>query len=135
MPAQVLDHEGYQELHLSGRLLADLLEVRLDALAQAPRILVDYGDVTEIGLPAERMVQLARETDSRGARVAVYAPSPLAFGWNRQVLQLAGAREGVTVSVFKERDQAVAWLVSDGEDAEKFGGSWRNDPPFLARLA
>jgi hypothetical protein len=134
MPAQVLDHEGYHEIRLSGRLLADLVDIHLEGLENERRILIDYSEVTEIGLPAERFVQLTRQTDASGSRIAIYAPSPLAFGWNRQVLQLAGVREGVTVSVFKGRDQAIAWLVSDG-GAEQFGGSWRDDPPFLARLA
>ena len=134
MPAQVLDHEGYHEIRLSGRLLADLVDIHLERLENARRILIDYSEVTEIGLPAERFVPLTRQTDASGSRIAIYAPSPLAFGWNRQVLQLADAREGVTVSVFKSREGAIAWLVSDG-GAEKFGGSWRDDPPFLAQLA
>ena len=44
-------------------------------------------------------------------------------------------REGITVSVFKERDRAIAWLIADGDGARRFGGSWRDDPPFLALLA
>ncbi len=134
MPAQVLDHEGYHEIRLSGQLLADLVDIHLEGLDSARRILVDYSEVTEIGLSADRFVPLTRRTDASGSRIAIYAPSPLAFGWNRQVLQLAGAREGVTVSVFRERDRAIAWLVSDG-DAEQFGGSWRDEPPSRARLA
>ncbi|MEX0784202.1 MAG: hypothetical protein WD557_16295 [Dehalococcoidia bacterium] len=135
MPAQVLEHDGYRELHLSGRLMRDLLSERLEGLAEAPRILIDYGDVTGIDLPLEQLVELTKKNDAKGLRIAVYAPTPLAFGWNRQVLQLAGAREGVTVSVFKERDLAVAWLVAEGAVADGFGGSSRTEPPFLARLA
>lgn len=114
MPAQVFDHDGYQEIHLSGALLSDAVATRIEGLGGAGRLLIDYGDVTGIDLPLERFVELTRATDEGGLRVAIYAPTPLAFGWNRQVVQMAGAREGVTVAVFKERERAIAWLTAEG---------------------
>ncbi|MGH2609832.1 MAG: hypothetical protein ACRDHF_12200 [Tepidiformaceae bacterium] len=135
MSARVFHHDGYQELYLSGRLMGDLLSVPLDDLAGATRVLVDYSDVTDIDLPVGAFVELARENDEKGLRIAVYAPTPLTFGWNRQVLQLAEAREGFSVSVFKDLDLAVAWLMADGAGAKGFGGSWRSEPPSVSRTA
>ena len=135
MPAQLLDHDGYHEIHLSGRLLRDILAARLEGLDGARRILIDYSDVTGIDAPLEGFVSLTRQTDVNGIRVAIHAPSSLAFGWNRQVLQLAGAREGLTISVFRDRTMAIAWLMADGAGASAFGGSSRHEPPFESPLA
>ncbi len=133
--AQVLKHQGYQELRLSGRLARDLLDARFEALADATRVLVDYSGVTAIDLPVTAFVDLARDNDVKGMRVAVHAPTPLAFGWNRQVLQLADTREGLTVSVFRDRARAISWLLADGGNAREYGGSWRAEPPAILRTA
>jgi hypothetical protein len=60
-------------------------------------------------------------------RVAIFAPAAFTFGWNRQVLQLADAREGLAASVFKDHKPALAWLKGDGLGGHGFGGSTPQD--------
>ena len=54
----------------------------------------------------------AKRLENLGLKVAFYAPRPALFGLNRQVLQLAEVREGITANVFSNLEEARAWLRS-----------------------
>lgn len=114
MPYQFVDHLTHLELRLEG-VIDDGLVIDGDVVARAGelrRVLIDYSAVTEIRLDPLLLASVARRQQSAGVKVAVYAPRPAMFGFNRQVLQLAGVREGVTASVFSDLAEARVWLLS-----------------------
>jgi hypothetical protein len=112
MPHQFLSHANYVELRLTGVIdsFAPLADDEERAVQSAGRILIDYSGVERWDVDPYALVPAARENDRRGIRIAVYAPQPVLFGINRQILQLAGAREGETVCVFTDRAEAEAWI-------------------------
>ena len=113
MPYQVNARIGYTELHLSGTITRIEQVTGADSLlSNATRLLVDFSDVEQFNLDPYEMVAMAKRKDELGVRVAVYAPRPALFGVNRQVLQLAGVREGETARVFKDLAAARAWLLA-----------------------
>ncbi len=111
MPYQVLHHTQYLEVRFDGVIEAPL-DLTQPPFSEAPgrRLLVDYGGVTEVLADAYAFAEQARQAESTGLKVAIYAPRPLLFGLSRQALQLGGVREGVSAGVFTSRDEATAWL-------------------------
>jgi hypothetical protein len=112
MPYQFLSQDGYVELRLTGviRSFAPLLGGEAEALRTATRILIDYSGVERWDIDPYALVPAARENDKRGIRIALYAPQPVLFGINRQIVQLSGAREGETIRVFNDRAAAETWI-------------------------
>jgi hypothetical protein len=114
MPHQLFAHDAYVELRLNGVVDApeELSESEWSVVGSVNRVLVDYSDVEQMNVDPYTLAGRARKNEERGIKVAVFAPRPALFGLNRQVLQLAGAGEGRTARVFRDRDEAVAWLVA-----------------------
>lgn len=112
MPHQFLSHEKYVEVRLTGVIdsYAPLPEAEELAARTIGRVLIDYSGVERFDIDPYALVPAARENDRRGTRIAVYAPQPVLFGINRQIVQLSGAREGETVRVFTDRAEAEAWI-------------------------
>ena len=114
MPYQFVDRLTHLEIRLEG-VIDDGLVIEEDVVARVGelrRVLIDYSAVTEIRLDPLVPAGAARRQQAAGVKVAVYAPRPAMFGFNRQVLQLAGVREGVTASVFSDLAEARAWLLA-----------------------
>ena len=110
MPYQVHKHEDYLEVRLEGLIES---AVALSELASAgDHVLVDYADVTEVRADSYQLAEQARRAEQAGIKVAVYAPRPAWFGLNRQALQLGLVDEGVSVSVFTDREEARRWLAA-----------------------
>lgn len=107
--------EGYVRLALSGVVGVQRGMNRADreVVLGATRVLVDYSAVVAITADAHSRTELALANERRGLRIAVYAPTPLTFAWNRQVIQLAGVRENQSTAVFKELQPAIDWLLRD----------------------
>lgn len=115
MEHRVVQHDGFSELHLVGALTADDLK---GAAAYAPgtgidRLLVDFTDVVSCTIPPYAMTRLTQQVEAAGIRVAVCAPQAAFFGFNRQVIQLAGLKENESARVFRDREEAVAWLMTE----------------------
>lgn len=115
LPYQVLRHDDYLEVRLEG-----VIEAALD-FDQPPfnqrsgqRVLVDYTGVTDVRADAYVLAEQARRAEAAGLKVAVFAPRPSLFGLNRQALLLGAVREGISAGVFKDLDEARAWLRSTG---------------------
>lgn len=114
MPYQFVDRLTHLEIRLEGIVDEELLieEAVLKRVGDVGRVLFDYSGVTEVRLDSMSLATAARRQEAAGVKVAVYAPRPAMFGVNRQVLQLAGVREGVTASVFSDLGEARAWLLA-----------------------
>lgn len=114
MPYQFVDRVTHLEIRLEG-VIDDGLVIEEEVVVRAGkirRVLVDYSAVTEIRLDPFSLANAARLQQAAGVKVAVYAPRPAMFGFNRQVLQFAGVREGVTASVFRDLAEARVWLLT-----------------------
>lgn len=114
MPYQFIDHLTHLEIRLEG-VVDDSLVFDADVLervADVRRILIDYSGVVQMHLDSTALAEKARKNEAAGLKVAVFAPNPAMFGFNRQVLQLAGVREGETVCVFDDLAEARDWLLS-----------------------
>lgn len=114
VPYQFVDRLTHLEIRLEG-VLDDGFVIEEDVVARAGelgRVLMDYSAVTEIRLDPLLLASAAQRQQAAGVKVAVYAPRPALFGFNRQVLQLAGVREGVTASVFQDLAEARTWLLA-----------------------
>jgi hypothetical protein len=119
--------DGYIEVRLYGVLDGS----QRPPLAPEPRpqveglkVLFDLAGVERVALPLDELVRAFVRLDAAGLRVAFYAPEPAVFGINRQAIQMAGAAEGYSLSVFREKDAAVSWLMAPGHiHASEAGGS------------
>ncbi|MCO5200657.1 MAG: hypothetical protein M9925_03010 [Chloroflexi bacterium] len=114
MPYQFVDRMTHLEIRLEGVIEEGFVieEAVVARAGELRRVLVDYSAVTEIRLDPFLLANAARRQQAAGVKVAVYAPRPAMFGFNRQVLQLAGVREGVTASVFSDLGEARSWLLA-----------------------
>jgi hypothetical protein len=78
--------------------------------------LFDARDVTEVRLTSDgvrHVATLIQETKRSSSRVAVVATAPAMFGMARMFELL---RPDVKVVVFRDTEQAVAWLVGPRAD-------------------
>jgi hypothetical protein len=114
VPYQFVDRLTHLEIRLEGIVDEELVidEAVLTRVGDVGRVLVDYSGVTAMRLDSNSLAATARRQEAAGVKVAVYAPKPAMFGFNRQVLQLAGIREGVTASVFSDLGEARDWLLA-----------------------
>lgn len=114
MPYQFVDRLTHLEIRLEGVVDEGLVieEEVVTRIGDVRRVLVDYSAVTEMRLAALALAEVASRQEAAGVKVAVFAPRPAIFGFTRQVLQLAGVREGVTASVFTDLAEARAWLLA-----------------------
>jgi hypothetical protein len=114
VPYQFVDRLTHVEIRLEGVIDGGLIfeEAVVRRVDEVRRVLVDYSSVTEVRLDSMSLATMARLQEAAGVKVAVYAPQPVMFGFNRQVLQLAGVREGVTAGVFRDLGEARAWLLA-----------------------
>ncbi|MBE0611595.1 MAG: hypothetical protein IH609_19600 [Dehalococcoidia bacterium] len=114
VPYQFVDRMTHMEIRLEGVLDDGLVieDAVVTRVGDVRRVLVDYSGVTEVRLDSMSLATTARLQEAAGVKVAVYAPRPAMFGLNRQVLQLAGVREGVTASVFSDLGEARTWLLA-----------------------
>jgi hypothetical protein len=105
-------------LRASGTLVPDDLVSLWRDLETDPRIgswraIFDMTDVTEIALDADYLRTLAHRRPSfpfrtPDERVAIVAPSDVAFGMSRMFSQLAGSED--TMRVFRDVKDAEDWL-------------------------
>lgn len=130
MAFRVFAHERYLEVQLYGVLEGMQAQVQRRAGAQRVRpplgtkLLLDLTDVERVLIPLDRMIAGMAGVEALGVRMALLAPRADLFGLSRQVLQLAGVNEGFSISVFKERELAVAWLLDPSSPSAKaMGGS------------
>src|SRR3990172_7235803 len=114
VPYQFVDRLTHVEIRLEGVVDEDLVIDAgvIERIGDVRRVLVDYSAVTGVRLDSLFLAEAARRQEAAGVKVAVFAPPPGMFGFNRQVLQLAGVREGVTASVFSDLADARKWLLA-----------------------
>lgn len=88
------------------------------------KVLFDRAGVERVALPLDELVSAFVRLDAGGLRAAFYAPEPALSGINRQAIQMSGAAEGYSLSVFREKEAAVNWLMAPGHiHASEAGGS------------
>lgn len=80
-------------------------------LPPGARLLLDCTNVREVTVPAENLAVAAQQLYARGVKLALLAGSPLVFGLARQAIQLAGIPEGTAFATFRDRGEAVRWLL------------------------
>lgn len=115
MPVEVLSREGYTEFRAYGRVsLEEWVPVEEMGISDGLRLLIDYSEVEEIRVPVDMFVSAVKHLVAHQAKVAMLAPGNLAFGLSRQALQLAEVTEGPSISVFREREPAIKWLLGEG---------------------
>lgn len=113
MAVDIAQRDGYLEVRGSGDLTpADWVPAENLPFPPDTRVLIDYSEVTSIGVPLEVFVHAARVMAEKRLKVAVYATLDVIFGVSRQTIMTAGLPEGEQFAVFREREQAVAWLIS-----------------------
>lgn len=78
------------------------------------KVLLNYTDITTVEVPLEMFVHAANVMAERGIKVAALATLDVIFGVSRQTILTAGLPEGEQFAVFRDRDEAVAWLLSPG---------------------
>lgn len=129
MAFRFVAHETYVEVQLYG-VLGGGPTAQRPATPQrvrppfGTRVLLDLTDVERIAISVDRLVDGMARVEALGVRMALLAPRADLFGLSRQVLQLAGVREGFMISAFKERDLALAWLLDPSfSSAASMGGS------------
>ena len=110
------------EVVLSGRLnyetivgmLDELAELATAALPARLKVLVDETDASP-GLlgPSEvrSWIERWKRAELMQGRLAVIAPSMVMFGLNRMAQGIAGADAEHHLAVFKNRDDALSWLL------------------------
>lgn len=87
----------------------------LAALLRLGRLLFDFTDVADFRFDPFTLGEAMRRLSERGLRLAICSSTPAMFGVGRQIAQWSD-REGTAIKVFRDREQAEAWLVSpDGE--------------------
>jgi hypothetical protein len=122
MPYTIHADGDHVEVVLSGRLnyetiggmLAELAELALAALPARLNVLVDETDATP-GLlgPGEirKWIEGWKRAELMHGRLAVVAPTLVMFGLNRMAQGLAGGDAEEHLAVFKNRDDAMSWLL------------------------
>ncbi|MBT55719.1 MAG: hypothetical protein CMF72_20265 [Mameliella sp.] len=124
--------EGSRMLHvrLSGlvdfsscrEIYQQLLELNPDHLAQ--NILYDLSEVEDIDLTFEEMngligLRRAYYGDSKGARIAIFAPTDTTFGMSRMYSSLLDQFDSVQVEVFRTHANALAYLDIDATASQE----------------
>jgi hypothetical protein len=74
-------------------------------------VLIDYSEVRSIAVTLDMFVHAATVMAEKRLKVAVFATLDVIFGVSRQTILTAGLPEGEQFSVFRTRDEAVAWLL------------------------
>jgi len=122
MPYSVQANADHVEVVLSGRLnyetivgmLDELAELAIAALPERLNVLVDETDASP-GLlgPSEvrSWIDRWKRAELMQGRLAVIAPTMVMFGLNRMAQGLAGADAENHLAVFRNRDDAMRWLV------------------------
>ena len=120
MPYEMHECRGFLRINVSGVLGREhLLSARADRSTFAfPRVLVDYSAVENIQTDARTYASMVAASANRGARVAIWAPTPLTFAWNRQVMLYSNIPEQETIGVFRDLAAAQAWLLADAAGHE-----------------
>lgn len=122
MPYTIDAHADHVEVVLGGRLtyetiagmLADLAELARAALPERLKVLVDETDANPGMLgPREirNWVDGWKRAELMHGRMAVVAPTLVMFGLNRMAQGLAGDAADGHLAVFKNRDDAIVWLL------------------------
>jgi hypothetical protein len=122
MPYSVHANADHVEVVLSGRLnyetimgmLDELAELATAALPERLNVLVDETDASP-GLlgPSEirSWIDRWKRAELLEGRLAVIAPTKVMFGLNRMAQGLAGADAEHHLAVFRNRDDAMSWLL------------------------
>ena len=125
MPYTIHADADHVEVVLSGRLnyetiagmLAELADMALAALPARLQVLVDETDATP-GLLGPREIRNWidgwKRAELMKGRLAVVAPTMVMFGLNRMAHGLAGADAEEHLAVFRNRDDAMSWLLGGG---------------------
>jgi hypothetical protein len=110
----VVELSGRANYETISSLLAEL-NLRIEQRT-ALRVLMDESDLQAGFMGASQVRDLAdrwKATSAlHAARIAVYAPGLTIFGLNRMFQGLAGKDAEDTISVFRNRVDAIAWLVA-----------------------
>lgn len=113
MAVEITRRDGYLEVRGSGELTpAEWIPAEDLQLPPHTRVLIDYGEVTSIAVPLEVFVHAARVMAEKRLKVAVYATLDVIFGVSRQTIMTAGLPEGEQFAVFRDRDEAISWLIA-----------------------
>ncbi|MGH2611279.1 MAG: hypothetical protein ACRDHF_19530 [Tepidiformaceae bacterium] len=92
-----------------------LSEGELTAILRLGRVLLDFTDITDFRFDTFTLGDSMRQLSRQGLRLAICSSTPAMFGVGRQIAQWSDV-EGSAIRVFRDRDQAEAWLVCpDGE--------------------
>ena len=91
-----------------------------DSMPDGSRVLVDATALTGADAPALRWSAVASRAVERGLKIAVVSPPGLIFGLYRLALHAAGIDEEHAVALFHGREEALQWLLADGEGASRF---------------
>ena len=114
MPYRFERRRGFVELELFGVLdsLEPFTPEEWRTVNEVRAILYNHQEVENISFDPWEMSNswTAKQMAERGIRFAVFAPQAAWFGVNRQLVQISEAGDD-TVRVFKDRAEAVAWLV------------------------
>jgi hypothetical protein len=114
--------DSYVEVQFSGdidpgtmrRMGARLAPEEADAVRSHGRILFDFSEINSFGFDAERLGQAMQRLAQAGGRLAVYSSNPRFFGIGRQIALYSGL-EGDAIAVFRERPEALGWLLNHHE--------------------
>lgn len=114
MALEAVEHDGWVEVRGSGRLtLADWVPAEQLPFPRGFRILLDYTEITAVDVPLDMFVHAANVLAERGIKVAALATLDVIFGVSRQTILTAGLPEGEQFAVFRDRDEAISWLLSE----------------------
>ena len=117
MAFEFSEHQEFVELHLFGEITgaAEPGDEWYGRIARHGRLLVDAADVNAIAADVMWMAGIVDKARAAGPFwVAVYAPADVVFGVFRQVAAYR-SDPAPTVDFFREREAAVAWLLSRDE--------------------
>lgn len=123
---RVVPHRAFTEVFSDGSLTSaeiDAAPVPFLAAEATRPVLLNCATVGRVDAPVTLIQRLLRVATERHSKVAVFATNPLLFGVAREAILSSGLGEGWAIAVFRERDEAVAWLESDGRPAWHYGGS------------
>lgn len=91
-----------------------------DSMPDGSLVLVDASGLQDASHPVLRWAGVAAKVVERGLKIAVVSPPGLIFGLYRQALHTAGVDQERSISLFRGRAEALAWLLADGEPAANF---------------
>ena len=113
---RLTQHDGYFEARgpsaITPENWVNISEVPFEA---GTKLLLDYRPVERITVPFDWFLGAGQELERLGQKVAVVATSPMAFGNSRQTILTAGLDEERQFGVFREYEEARAWLLAGGE--------------------